>query len=76
MAKLSGMKQICNYYNRSEATIIALHRDYDFPIVMLLGSWESDTELIDQWRIDTLRKELGLPAEVKEETGVKKKGKK
>ena len=50
MAGLSGMKEIANYAKRSEATIIKWHREYGFPMVKIDGTWEADTDLIDDWR--------------------------
>jgi len=50
MAGLSGMKQISRHCNRSEATILEWIRSRAFPAVKITGSWESDTEKIDQWR--------------------------
>lgn len=56
MTALSGMKEICQYFRRSEATILALHREMGFPIKKMGGIWESDTELIDAWR----REQIGV----------------
>lgn len=50
MGGLSGMKDICRHCNRSEATILIWIRDRQFPAEKITGSWESDTDLIDQWR--------------------------
>jgi hypothetical protein len=50
MGGLSGMKEIARHCNRSEATILGWIRDRAFPAVKITGSWESDTEIIDQWR--------------------------
>jgi len=50
MGGLSGMKKICRHCNRSEATILTWIRLRAFPAVKITGSWESDTEKIDQWR--------------------------
>lgn len=49
---LHGMKSICNYYGRSEATILKLHGEYGFPIKKNGGGWSSARSLIDQWNID------------------------
>jgi len=51
MAALSGMKQICQFMGRSEATMLMIIRDMDFPATKICGIWESDTELADQWRL-------------------------
>ena len=51
MAVLSGMKAICDYVNRSEATVLKWIRELRFPSSKIGGGiWESDTELIDRWR--------------------------
>jgi len=59
MGGLSGMKQITRFCNRSEATILAWIRERDFPACKITGSWESDTELIDQWRKKQIDDKLG-----------------
>ena len=48
---LSGMKAICTYCNRSEATILQWIREKKFPACKITGSWESDQQKIDAWRI-------------------------
>ena len=50
MASLTGMKAITDYVKRSEVTVLKLIRAEDFPAKKLGGIWESDTELIDEWR--------------------------
>lgn len=51
MAGLTGMKAICEYMNRSESTVLMLIRDCDLPACKIGGGiWESDTDLIDDWR--------------------------
>ena len=51
MAGLTGMKAICEYMNRSEATVLMLISACALPACKLGGGiWESDTELIDKWR--------------------------
>lgn len=47
---LVGMKEICGYMRRSEATVLELIRDCEFPAKKIRGCWESDTGLIDRWR--------------------------
>jgi hypothetical protein len=56
MAGLSGMKAICGYCNRSEATILCWIRQIDFPAAKITGSWESDTVKIDEWRCFQIEK--------------------
>lgn len=60
MATLSGMKEICDYYKRSEPTILKLIRDEGFPAIKIAGAWESDAELIDRWRRKRIARSLGL----------------
>lgn len=50
MAKLIGMKQICNYVNRSEVTVLDWIRTMDFPALKVVGIYEADTDKIDRWR--------------------------
>lgn len=50
MARLTGMKEICNYMNRSEATILGFIRGMDFPAAKVGGIWEADSTDIDKWR--------------------------
>lgn len=50
MAGLAGMKEISEYMKRSESTVRQWQRDLDLPIVKIGGSWEGDTEKIDEWR--------------------------
>ena len=54
MAGLTGMKEICIYLRRSEATILGWIRAEGLPATKLGGQWESDSSLIDQWRIDRI----------------------
>ena len=54
MAKLSGMKAICTYINRSEATVLGWIRDLGFPAKKLGGIWESTTDLADKWHLEQL----------------------
>ncbi len=60
MAVLIGMKDICDYLNRSEATVTKLLKEYPtFPAEKIGGGmWESDTELIDEWRKKILRRRM------------------
>jgi len=50
MGGLSGMNEICKYCHRSEPTIMKWIQAQGFPAHKITGSWESDTELIDEWR--------------------------
>jgi hypothetical protein len=58
MSGLPGMKDICKHCNRSPATILAWIRDRDFPATKIGGSWESDTDLIDDWRRKQIRDDI------------------
>ena len=50
MAKLDGMKSICDYEKRSEATMLKLIREEDYPAKKIGGIWQSDTGVIEKWR--------------------------
>lgn len=50
MAGLAGMKEICEYMKRSEATVLQWQREMDLPIIKIGGAWEGDTEKLDEWR--------------------------
>lgn len=50
MTALSGMKEITAYVRRSESTVLTLIREFDFPAKKICGVWESDTEVVDNWR--------------------------
>jgi len=55
MTALTGMKEICAHMQKAESTILAMIRDLGFPAIKMTGKiWESDTELITQWRRDTI----------------------
>lgn len=55
---LLGMKEICDYIRRSEATVLKMIRDYGFPARKIEERWVSDRRLIDRW----LRGEIGKAA--------------
>ena len=52
MAALTGMAEIAAYTRRSEATVLAWSRNLNFPARKIGGMWESDTTLVDEWRIN------------------------
>lgn len=60
MAHLKGMLAITKYANRSESTLLEWKITLKFPVTKLPGSniWESDTEMIDEWRREELKKSL------------------
>lgn len=53
---LSGMKEICLYMNRSEATVLKLIRERRFPANKIGGIWESDRDEIEAWRRGQIKK--------------------
>jgi len=62
MSSLDGMKDICNYVNRSANTIIKYINELSFPAVKLNdATWQSDTDLIDDWRKCQI---MGIPFEM------------
>ncbi len=46
---LSGMQEIANYVNRSDATVLKLIRDDDFPAKKIGGVWEAKKDNVDAW---------------------------
>ena len=55
--ELDGMKAICNYVKRSEATVMDWIRNMEFPAKKLGGTWVSDVELIVNWKRKIITKE-------------------
>lgn len=53
--QLSGMKAICEYIQRGETTVLKLIKEYKFPAKKLLGVWEADKILVDEWRLEYLK---------------------
>lgn len=47
---LTGSKEIQSYVGRSWKTIYKWIKNKNFPAVKIDGIWESDTELIHEWR--------------------------
>jgi len=63
MTALIGMKEICGYLRKSEVTVLDMIRSYGLPAKKVRGYiWESDTDLIDQWRRALIAAEAGDPA--------------
>lgn len=57
MARLTGMKEICNYEGKSEATMLDLIRNYGYPAKKIKGHiWESETSLAEDWRKSIIAK--------------------
>lgn len=77
---LSGMKAIVDYcasigLPRTDASIIQLKREYNFPMQKILGIWESDKGLIVEWRKKYISGEItqnGNGAELKKAKSAKK----
>jgi hypothetical protein len=53
---LHGRKAIEDYVGRRWAVIKKWIKEKGFPAVNLGGRWESDPEMITQWRRDQIRK--------------------
>ena len=51
MARLSGMKELVDHMKVSEPTIRKWMKTENFPAALVGGTLESDTILIDKWRI-------------------------
>lgn len=68
MARLTGMKEICDYERKSDATVLMMIREKGYPAKKITGHiWESDTDLIDAWwkRVlseDQQESEISVPA--------------
>ena len=54
---LVGREQIAAFVGRGWKIISGWIKDRGFPAVKLDGQWESDTELIRQWRHDQIKRE-------------------
>lgn len=51
---LSGMDEISGFVNRSAPTLLKWKKEQGFPMEKINGVWESDTELILEWRKNRL----------------------
>jgi len=60
---LTGKKNICNFVGRSWKTVEEWIVCQDFPARKLNGVWESDSELITQWRRKKICQEQKLSPE-------------
>jgi hypothetical protein len=59
MPGLRGMNEICDYCRRSESTIMIWIQSRGFPAVkMKPGGWESDSDMIDEWRKEQIFKRV------------------
>ena len=47
---LEGRKQIADFVERDWRTISRWIKDHSFPATKIGGTWQSDAELIRQWR--------------------------
>ncbi|MGE4293946.1 MAG: hypothetical protein AB7E32_17275 [Desulfovibrio sp.] len=53
---LVSMAEICMYVRRSDATVLKLIQDEGFPAKKIGGIRESDKLLVDEWRVQVLRR--------------------
>lgn len=53
---LTGKKRIACYANRSWATVLKWIKDDHFPATKIDGIWESDKEMIDNWKKNKILK--------------------
>lgn len=60
---LTGTKQICNFVGRSWRTVEAWIIHDGFPAKKMRGVWESDIELISQWRRERILEEIQIVGE-------------
>ena len=51
---LSGLEEIAQYARRSKATVLGWIKNEGFPAAKLGHVWESDREMIDQWKRDRI----------------------
>lgn len=51
---LSGLEEISQYARRSKATVLDWIKNEGFPAAKLGHVWESDKEMIDQWKRDRI----------------------
>jgi excisionase family DNA binding protein len=54
ITNLSGLEEIAQYTRRSKATVLDWIINKGFPAGKLGHVWESDKELIDQWKRDQI----------------------
>ncbi len=64
MARLIGMDAIEDYFKRSPKMIRRLIQTENFPAVLISGTWESDTELIDRW----IQRRIAVQSEMKQKS--------
>lgn len=64
---LQGMKSICDFLGRSEATIINWTKIYadTIPIKKIDGRWESDRKALEDWRRDLLNGRIEIKDKAK-----------
>lgn len=46
---INGMKEICTFLGRSEATVIKLHRENELPIKKAGGGWTAHRDVLERW---------------------------
>lgn len=49
--ELLGLKAICIYLGKSENTVRRLIREQGLPAAKIGGEWQSNTRLIQDWRL-------------------------
>ena len=64
---LTGKKNICNFLGRSWDTVERWIREEGFPARKIDGVWESDSELITNWRRSQINGQGTMMAAVKNE---------
>ena len=47
---LSGMKMICDYADRIEATVLKWIRLHGFPVAKIGSTYKSDLEIIEEYK--------------------------
>ncbi len=51
---LSGLEEIAQYTRRSKATVLDWIKSAGFPAAKLGHVWESDKDMVDQWKRDRI----------------------
>ncbi|MBW1712760.1 MAG: hypothetical protein JRJ59_06400 [Deltaproteobacteria bacterium] len=71
---LVGMQAIAAYFNRSESTVLRMIRQYpDIPIKKVMGNWESDRHVLDEWRRNLVSMGKDMPPKAKPKKAVNRK---
>lgn len=67
-SRLIGMREIARYCQTSDRTVRYWIEEYGFPAASLCGRWESDKELVLDWRRMAIENG-GIPSEGEDEVG-------